>query len=205
MRLLLVLCLLLSWGSFTAFAQAIENGQAVPSPISTTVDQVWQGGDALFVVDAVTQRETSRLGTDPLLNQFDGGISGNAAQISQLGDRNVTILQQYGDQNAASIQLAGNGNLADATQDGLGNALGLSVLGDDNVVTASQLNGNNALSLTLEGRGNDIPVRQDNQFGRGNDLTLTLIGLEEVRLPFPITQVGVLGQPIEITVRRAGN
>jgi hypothetical protein len=112
-----------------------------------------------------------------------GELVGSQAEIIQLGDRNTTLLQQFGGQNVASLRL----------------------LGDDNVITATQLNGYNTLDLLVDGSGNDIPVLQNNLFGRGNDLTLSLIGFDNVALPVPITQVGALGQPIEITVRRAGN
>jgi hypothetical protein len=149
MRLLFVLFLLLGWSPSTTLAQSIENTQSVPPSISTTLEQVQGAANPLFVVDVVTQREASLLGTDPFLTQFDGSISGNAAQISQLGDGNVTILQQYGDQNVASIRLSGDGNTVDATQAGSGNLLGISVLGSDNVIPVSQFGVANELSIEL--------------------------------------------------------
>lgn len=179
MRLLLALCLLLSWGVSPAFAQSTENTQTVPTSISTTVEQVQGSTNPLFVVDAVTQREASLLGTDPFLTQFQGVTLGNAAQISQFGDGNVTVLQQYGDQNVASIRLTGDGNTVDATQLGSRNLLGVSVLGSDNVLPISQFGVGNELSiefLNVDGLDlGNLPNGGIQQVGGGVPLLIQIV------------------------------
>ena len=185
MRHLLALCALLLWAGPAALAQDAGSPSAdpVPTTVSTTIEQVVPNVGGVRVLDVLGIGRGSFEGRS-LTDALDlGGIDGNVAQILQEGDGNTTLLQQFGGQNVASLRL----------------------LGDDNVITATQLNGYNTLDLLVDGSGNDIPVLQNNLFGRGNDLTLSLIGFDNVALPVPITQVGALGQPIEITVRRAGN
>ena len=178
-KYLFPLLILFGWASTSALAQT--TAPPIPSSVATTIEQV--------VPDVQRDRVFGLLTGEPsLLNGTYGAdgvgeLVGSQAEIIQLGDRNTTLLQQFGGQNVASLRL----------------------LGDDNVITATQLNGYNTLDLLIDGSGNDIPVLQNNLFGRGNDLTLSLIGFDNVALPVPITQVGALGQPIEITVRRAGN
>jgi hypothetical protein len=182
MRFLLALCLLLGWGFSAALAQNTANTGPVPSAVSATIEQVAPNVGVQRVLGAISAGPFAF--EPPFPNALSpSSLGGNVAEIVQVGNGNTTLLRQYGGQNAASIRLDG----------------------DNNVVDATQLNGNNALSLTLEGSNNEIPVFQTNRFGRGNDLTLTLLGVDNVRLPFPITQIGALGRPIEITVRRAGN
>jgi hypothetical protein len=161
----------------TGFAFAQNASQTVPSSVSSTIEQVVPNANPRFVL---VSREQSLFGSDPFLQQFGvpGALSGNAASIVQEGDGNVTLLRQYGGLNVASIQLDG----------------------DDNVVDARQLYGNNALGLSIQGDGNTIPVRQYNLLGRGNELSLELVGVSGLDLPAPITQIGG-GIPIHIQIR----
>jgi hypothetical protein len=155
----------------------------LPSTVSSTIEQVAPNVGARRVLGVLVDPHPSFYQT-PFPDAFSSSsLHGNVAEITQRGDGNLTLLQQYGRPNVASIRLNG----------------------DDNVIDAVQLNGNNTLNLSLQGSRNEIPVRQLNLLGRGNNLTFSLIGVNDVRLPFPITQVGALGRPIEITVRRVGN
>jgi hypothetical protein len=179
MRRLLALCLLLSWGlSPAVLAQGIESDAVVPSSISTTIEQV-SDVDARFVVETI-DRKDSFLVMDPFLNQFNASLSGNAAQIVQRGDENITLLDQIGGLgNVASIYLEGSGNMVDATQNGNNNTLGISVVGNENV----------------------LPVLQD---GHNLKMSLELDGTVGLTYSTPVTQTGNGGEPITIRITRSG-
>lgn len=173
-RTLLILALL-GWGYTTALGQSAD--PPVPASVSTTIEQVAPDGRSDRVLGVLT-------GGSAALQTLQGlggeaAMAGSRAEILQQGDGNATLLRQYGPNNAASIRL----------------------VGDHNTVDAAQVYGDNALGLFIEGSGNTIPVRQYNLLGRGNQLSLTLIGVNGVDLPVPITQVGG-GIPVDITVRR---
>jgi len=149
----------------------------IPTSISTTLEQVAPRLSAQQVAESVTG--IPQVALHPRLGGGFPAGDGNVAALRQVGDANWVALQQYGGNNRASIYLEG----------------------DNNRIDARQLLGRNTLDLRIQGSGNDIPVRQINLLGRGNDLSLSLIGIDNVQLPFPITQIGG-GIPIEVTIRR---
>ena len=173
MKYLLVVLAFLGWGIVPTLAQ--PSPDPVPTSITTTIEQVVPTMQSNRVLDVLSGSWMPYEG-DALMQD---GMRGSQVYITQWGNDNATFLQQYGAQNAASIQLEGN----------------------DNVVDAAQWYGNNVLGLVIQGSGNTIPVRQYNVLGRGNDLSLELLGVDGLNLPVPITQIGG-GIPVHVQIRR---
>jgi hypothetical protein len=148
---------------------------SLPDPVSVTLEQVTPDVDPRFAATEIGRTQLSfQKGRSPDWPDGDSRFE-NAAQITQIGDRNLTILRQYGRQNIASLRLEGSENVVDVAQEGYGNLLGVSVLGS----------------------GNQIPV---SQIGVGNDLTLELLNVDDFILPAPgIQQVGT-GVPLLIRI-----
>ena len=145
---LFLLLFLLQLLPLTAQGQTTSSSRdPVPESVAQTIDKVRGDVEPEFVVDLVS-RANSLLEKDAFLRQFENGAGlKNAAQITQVGDRNLTVLTQYGKQNIASIRLQGDENRVEALQEGMGNRLGVSVLGSYNTIPVSQTGG---AELSLE-------------------------------------------------------
>lgn len=143
-RLLIALFLFIS-GSISTYAQAAD--RTIPESISNTAEQALPDIDTRFTVTEVT-REESVFNSGVFLRQIDAeGHAGNVAQLTQVGDQNLTVLTQYGQQNIISIRLTGDQNRVEALQEGIGNRLGVSVLGSYNTIPVTQMGG---AELSLE-------------------------------------------------------
>jgi hypothetical protein len=185
MKVLVTLVVLLS------FAYTSSWSQDVPSPVATTIEQV-SDVDPRFVVETI-DRKNSFLAMDPFLNQFGAIHAGNAAQIVQRGDENITILEQYGGiGNVASISLFGQDNEVTATQNGSNNRLGLAVDGSSNIVPVTQIGTGHELSLEIT--GNDVML--DKQVYYLED------GATLNSLPRGIVQEGTGSIPLYIRIDR---
>jgi len=169
--LLFILCLT----SGVGWAQS----SSLPAPVSVTLEQVTPNVDPRFAVTEIGRTQFSfQRGISPNWLDEDSEFE-NAAQISQFGDGNVTILQQYGNQNVASVRLTGDGNTVDATQAGSGNLLGISVVGSDNVIPVSQFGVGNELSIELlnvDGLSlGNLPTGGIQQVGGGVPLLIQIV------------------------------
>jgi hypothetical protein len=161
--LLLVAALFLSLTSPVAAQDgapaAVEADPALPVHVSTTAEQATDL-DSRFVVDRLTDRAVD-VGRGLPPDGIHRSGSGNAAQILQRGDDNVTLLEQLGIQNAASLRIAGYNNRIRAEQIGIGNRLGLSVEGSNNEIPILQRGTNLQMQLRLQGvQGMTLPVQQ---------------------------------------------
>lgn len=151
-------------------ASAPESDPPLPARVSTAAEQATDL-DSRFVVDRVTGTAAD-MARGRLLEAVSGSGSGNAAQITQQGNGNVTLFRQLGMQNAASLQVYGDNNRIEALQAGAANQLGVSLTGSNNEVPVLQVGTNLQMQLRLQGvDGMTLPVRQT---GSGIPMTIEM-------------------------------
>lgn len=145
-----------------------SDGTALPATVSTTIQQaVPTTIDPRLAVTEVTRVDFFDAATDSFrrLNGLAG--PGNTARVTQIGERNVTVLNQYGERNVASFFLQGDRNDVLSTQEGVGNLLDVSLIGNDNRIPIIQNGEGLAMRLDLE--SNDLLLQNPGiqQTGQG--------------------------------------